>query len=279
MNSSPYKALMVDLDGTLLDREGKIHPRNREALRAADQAGVRVVVVTGRSKISTTPILDQLGLDSPAVVFNGAAVWCPREERMLEQRVLSNRSLERLLSYGRETDDLTLLMLEERKLCLTPRDEVEARSLRGLHNLEFVERDELVAEHCIRVTFLSQRPSCSATYAAEVEDFVDQPLYLTHFPLSMLSNHHESRMLAVDAHPPCRGKGEALRFVYEQWGIAAREVVAVGDAGNDLPMVKEAGLGVAMGNAVSELEEVADRVIGDNQGESLAELVEELFLS
>jgi hydroxymethylpyrimidine pyrophosphatase-like HAD family hydrolase len=85
-------------------------------------------------------------------------------------------------------------------------------------------------------------------------------------------------MLAVDAHPPCKGKGEALRIVQERWGISPQEVVAVGDACNDLPMVLAAGLGVAMQNSMPELLEQADRVIGDNEGAAIAGLIEELFL-
>jgi Cof subfamily protein (haloacid dehalogenase superfamily) len=278
MSAPAYRALLLDLDGTLLDRRGEIHPRNLETLRAAHEANVKVIVVTGRSKISTMPILERLGLENPAVIFNGAALWCPRESRLLEHRVLSNRTFERLLAYGRESDDLTLLMMEERKLCLAPRNATEERSLRGLHSLEFVSRDELTAESCIRVTFLSSRPADSAAYAAEVESFVDQPLYMTHFPLSWLSNHEQSAMLAVDAHPPCKGKGEALRIVQERWGISPQEVVAVGDACNDLPMVLAAGLGVAMQNSMPELLEQADRVIGDNEGAAIAGLIEELFL-
>ena len=59
---------------------------------------------------------------------------------------------------------------------------------------------------------------------------------------------------------------------------AARAVVAVGDADNDLPMLEAAGLGVAMGNATAAAKRVASRVIGSNDGDALGALVEELFL-
>ncbi len=277
MSPRPYQALLLDLDGTLLDREGKIHPRNKEAVLAAEARGVKVVLVTGRSKVSTVPILEELDLSTPAVIFNGAAVLCPVEGRLIEQRTLSNRTFERLLSYGKETDDFTIVMLEERKLCIAPRNPMEERAIQGLRSLEFVPREKLFAEYCMRVTFLGQRTADSLSYATEVERWVGHPMYLTHFPLSWLTAHRESQMLAVDAHPPCRGKGEALRFVQERWGILPEQVVAIGDATNDLPMILAAGLGVAMAGSMPELLAVADRVIGDHDGDSIADLVAELF--
>ena len=84
-------------------------------------------------------------------------------------------------------------------------------------------------------------------------------------------------MMAVDVHPPCRGKAEGLRWLEERYGIPPARVVAVGDATNDLPMIEEAGLGVVMSNGMPEAKERADRLIGDNNSDALAELIEELF--
>ena len=60
MSSSPrpYDAIVFDLDGTLLNRSSALHPHNVEAVRAAEEKGVRVMVATGRSRIATRPVLD-----------------------------------------------------------------------------------------------------------------------------------------------------------------------------------------------------------------------------
>lgn len=278
MHAERYDAILFDLDGTLLDRESRIHERNLAALHAARDRGVRVMVATGRSKMATMPILEELGLDSPAVVFNGAAVYCPVQECLLEERTLSNRTRERALDFGEEKDHLTIIMQGHRKLALEPRSELERRSLVGLHGLEFVPRGALRVDNTIRVTFLSTDYEHSEQYAREVEEYVGQPMYLTHFPLSMLPMHRASRMFAVDVHPPCRGKGEALRVLEETYGIPKERVVAVGDATNDLPMLESAGLGVAMENSMEEVVRKADRVIGHHDTDAIAKLVEELFL-
>ena len=279
MTERLFDALCLDLDGTLLSSQEVPHPKNLEALRALQQSGVQVMVVTGRSKIATLPVLDQLGLDSMAVVFNGAAVYCPKAGRLVEERTLSSRVLDRLLEFSESCGDMTLVMTADQKRGLQPRSEEEARSLDGLLGVEFVERSELRMDYTIRVTFISSRYSDSEALVQEVEDAVGLPIYTTHFPLCVLPRHKESRMHAVDVQPPCAGKAEALRVLREVYDIPSERVVAVGDATNDLPMIQAAGLGVAMGNSMPQLKAVADRVIGHHDGTAIADLVQELFPS
>lgn len=278
MPPRPYSALLVDLDGTLLTESGTIHPRTLSAIHAAESRGIRVMIATGRSTLSTRPVLEQLGTTTPALVFNGAGLWCPVKHRMLEERVLGTRTLQRALRYGAERDLLTVLMTSDAKLANTPRNQLETDALRGLHGLRIVPRAELTAEFVIRVTFYSQDHASSLALADDVRAFVDQPVYMTHFPLSWLPTHRASPASCLDLHPPCRGKAEGLRMLEERYGIPPEQVVAVGDATNDIPMFEGAGLAVAMQDGMPEAIAAADRVIGDNDSTALAELIEELFL-
>ena len=101
---------------------------------------------------------------------------------------------------------------------------------------------------------------------------------MTDFPLNWLVQHRDSPLMVADVQPPCRGKAEGLRYLLETHGIPPERIVAVGDAGNDVPMIEAAGLGVAMRNGIGEARAAADRVIGGNNSDAIAELVEELFL-
>ncbi|MFN0244241.1 MAG: HAD-IIB family hydrolase [Planctomycetota bacterium] len=275
-----YDGLVLDLDGTVLDDTSSVHPRTRAALDAARAAGVRVLVATGRSNLSAHPVLEELGLECPAVVFNGAALYCPQTRRMLEERVLGNRTLERALAFGREHDFPMVVMCADKKLATQPRDAHEAAAMAGMKALEYVaDVRELSAEYVIRVTYFAKNGGASDALASAVESWVELPVYVTHFPLSVLPNHRTSPMSVVDLHPPCRGKAEALRVMQELYGIPPQRVVAVGDATNDIPMFEAAGLSVAMGDGMREAREAAQRVIAGCNGTALAELVEELFLT
>jgi hypothetical protein len=275
--SAPYQALVLDLDGTLLTDEGMIRARTLAALRALDARGVRVMVATGRSELGVAPVLAELAMDTPAVVYNGAGLFCPNERRLLEERLLSDRVVARCFDYAQRSELMPVIQVAGAKFAPEPRDEREQQALRGLAGLRYVPFAELPREYVIRVTFFSDRHPDSDGLAREVELALAQPLHLTHFPLNALATHRESPLLVVDVQPPCRGKGEALRVLSERYGITAERVVAVGDADNDLPMLTAAGLSVAMRNSMPRVLGAAQRVIGHNNSDTIAELVEELF--
>ena len=233
------------------------------------------MVATGRSKMSALPVVSELGLSAPTVLFNGCAVWCGKDQRMLEERLLSNRTNERLHAWAAERSAQVIVMTADEKVALEPRSEAERKNFDGFINVQFVERDELLRENTIRLSFvINCGEQGSHAVAEEVLEAAGGPLYVTHFPLSILPRHSTNPYSAIDAHAPCRGKAEALRFLEETRGIEASRVIAVGDANNDVPMLQAAGLGVAMGNALADVQAEADLVIGMNGTEAIADLVE-----
>jgi hypothetical protein len=272
-----HDAILLDLDGTLVDDTGHVGPRTKNALHALSASGVHVMIATGRSELGTGIVVRELGLFEPAVVYNGAALWCPKSDRMLEERLLSGRTVRRALDFAARRELLAVVQLARIKYSIAPRDAIEREALAFMEGMHTVESGELPAENLIRITLFSREHAQSGDFASEVEAAVDQPLYMTHFPLSALPQHRSSPLHVVDIQPPCLGKGEALRILRETWSIPAERVVAVGDATNDLPMIEAAGLGVAMKRSMPEVLAAADLVIGDNNEEAIADLVQRLF--
>jgi Cof subfamily protein (haloacid dehalogenase superfamily) len=273
-----FDAILLDLDGTLVDDASRLRPAVRAALHAAHARGVVVMIATGRSELGTQAALAELGLPGPALVFNGAAVWCQDEQRLIEERVLSNATARRVLEHAARSSDLAISMRRGAKFCAPPRDALEAAAIAGMEGLCVVD-GSLPIEYAIRITLLSRRHADSAALAAETERAAAAPVYVTHFPLRHLADHRASPLQVVDVHAPCGGKGEGLRVLEERCGIPAERVVAVGDATNDIPMFERAGLAVAMANGMPAALEAADRVVGDNNSDAIAGLVDELFLS
>jgi hydroxymethylpyrimidine pyrophosphatase-like HAD family hydrolase len=236
-----------------------------------------VLIATGRSETATLPVIEELDLGLPAVVYNGGGLYCPVEGRLVEERTLSNRTVERAVAFGLAEGHMVVTMCAGKKYTTEPADSIARMALHDMTGLTFVSSDELVVPYAMRVTLFSDRHRGSEDLADEIEAAVASPVYLTHFPLNCLPHHRESALLVCDVHPPCRGKAEGLRVLAERWAIPPERVVAVGDAGNDVPMLTGAGLGVAMGNAYPEAVAAADRVIGTNDTDAIGVLVEELF--
>lgn len=273
-----YDAILLDLDGTLVDGSDRIHPRTLAALRAAQAADVRVMVATGRSELATIPVLKILASEMPAIVFNGAGLWCPVRERLIEERVLSPRTVDRAVAFGEKHGLLTVTMCAGAKYTLEPRTQTERMALKDMTGLVPSTPAEMRFRRALRVTLFSEGHASSEAFASAVEEWIDQPVYTTHFPLNVLAHHRDSALKVVDVHPPCRGKAEGLRVLEETYGIPAERVVAVGDASNDVPMLEEAGLAVAMEESMAEALAVADRVIGPCGSDTIGRLIEELFL-
>ncbi|MBI5432396.1 MAG: HAD family phosphatase [Planctomycetes bacterium] len=279
MIARAYDAILLDLDGTLVDEHDRIHPRTLAALREAHRRGVRVLVATGRSELATLPVLEQLAIPAPAIVFNGAGLWCQEKRRLIEERVLSKRTLDRAVDFGERHGLLTVSMCAGVTYTLEPRTEMERLALKDMTGLVPSSPEEMRFRRAIRVTLFSETYESSGAFASAVEAWIAQPIYATHFPLNVLAHHRASRLQVVDIHPPCRGKAEGLRVLEEHYGVPASRVVAVGDATNDIPMFEAAGLAVAMGDGMREAVEAADRVIGNVGTDAIGALVEELFLA
>jgi Cof subfamily protein (haloacid dehalogenase superfamily) len=272
-----YDAMCLDLDGTVVDPNGAVRESTRAAISALRDAGVRVMITTGRSVTATEAIIEELELYEPAVVFNGAGVWCPKERRLLEEQILAERVVDPVMDYADANGHLLCVMLAGTKYAPEPKDELEEATLKGLHGLEVVKRAELPREYVMRITVFSRVHESSEPFHEEVCDVLGAPAYLTHFPLSLLHAYRESPLQVVDVHPPCNGKAEALRWLSAEEGIPAERVVCVGDATNDLPMFEAAGLSVAMGDGMPEALAAADRVIGASDTDAISELIKELF--
>ncbi|RLA16426.1 MAG: hypothetical protein DRQ56_10585 [Gammaproteobacteria bacterium] len=273
----PFDAVLIDLDGTLLNEDSRVSTRNHEVLHALEAQGVVCMLATGRSLVSAKPVMESLELEAPVLVFNGAAIYCPVKKRLLEEQVLADRTRDRALQYAHDEDLMAVVVRADRKLSLKPRTPQEEYGLRHLFELEHGERDDLNLEYAIRVTLFSDRHEDSGVFCSEVEKALSAPVYMTHFPLAHLPAHRESTLQIVDVQPPCLGKAEAFRFLRQRYEIEPERVIAFGDATNDIPMFEVAGRSVAMGDGMPEALEVADVVIGDNDSDALAEYLEEVF--
>ena len=108
---SGYDALLLDLDGTVLDPAGEVRESTRRAVRALDDSGVRVMITTGRSATASEGVIAELGLEGTAVVFNGAGIWCPRERRLLEEHILAERVVDPVMDYAERAGHLVCVML------------------------------------------------------------------------------------------------------------------------------------------------------------------------
>jgi Cof subfamily protein (haloacid dehalogenase superfamily) len=271
--------LAIDLDGTLLDSEHRLPPENRAALHRAHEAGIRIVLCTGRSFTETRPILDLIGLDLDATVsVFGALVTDVRRLRTLHRTPIAadvalavTEWFQRLgypvlwLNDPEETgDDGFVLAGPNRHPAVDAWIERTPCVVRNVARLP----DDWAAP--LRISIIDESAELSRISNRLRLEFDGR---LTHNVL----HAPPYRLSLIEAFAPMVNKWYGIEKLCRSWSIDPRHTVAVGDDVNDIDMIRHAGLGVAMANARPAVLDAADRSTDTNDGRGVAKLIAELL--
>jgi Cof subfamily protein (haloacid dehalogenase superfamily) len=253
------KLLALDLDGTLLNSQGKIPDANRHAIRAAEKSGVLVTIATGRRFRDARPVGLELELNAPLVTHNGALLkFADSLETVAFSLIEKNTSLE-ILRVGKEFGGDALMSTDPvGKGTLfydrVPDDNIPLRKYlywsKLLHGDEAeesvvrVERleDELDAHRVIHISFSG---SCEPMLEMQrvLEDALGESVNI------LATIYPRMNFTLIDILPPDASKGAGLEKLAKINGLTAENVMAIGDNFNDLEMLEYAGTPVVMGNA------------------------------
>lgn len=260
----PHRLLALDLDGTTVNHLGELSPRVRDAVRALPDE-VEVVVATGRSIVSTTPVLALLGLERGyAICSNGALTLRldptePEGYVIIDEVTFDPRGV---LEKMRAALPDALIAVEEPGVGFKVSKHFPHGELMG--ESREVDWDELVSTPVTRVTL--RQPEISA------EQFMAM--------VERAGMHGMTYAVGwsawLDINPEGVSKGSALEQVRRRLGVEPEHTVACGDQRNDLEMLHWAAWGVAMGNAPDEVKTIADEVTGHVDDDGLASIVEAL---
>ena len=257
----------MDLDGTARSRRLGITPGVRDAIEGARARGVRVCVATGRMWRSAAPWLRTLGVDPPAILYNGGQVLdFATGHTLYERRLLPAAARTVLALIRRDPEVQPHLYLNDRVLVERPHPLTEAYTADDGLVAEIVPSfDPLLADDPHKLLVIGAPERIEALQAAvrsaalPVHAVRSEPVYL-------------------EILPPDVSKGEALRAMLDVLGLVPAETVAIGDNWNDLEMIEAAGLGVAMGHAPAEVRARADYVCGTADEEGVREVLERFVL-
>jgi len=263
----------LDIDGTLVDPQGKITPRTAATVKKVKDMGVKVVLATGRRFISCRDIIKDLEIELPVITHNGALVFSSCGEEVFSSRPLDPKWLPGIVSEMDEMAiDYYLHSMDHILLCREPLMEWGTKHLEANEGL--VERFDFPC--------FPERPFhrvMAVGTRGRIRGFLHKSRESNNGfcrSIHFRSEYHD--MDIIEFLHPGATKASGLKFVAESLDIEAEDVIAIGDETNDLEMVEWAGMGVAMGNGVPALKESADVVCGSNQEEGLADLLEEIFI-
>jgi Cof subfamily protein (haloacid dehalogenase superfamily) len=266
MEPVSIRLIATDLDGTLLRSDGSVSKRSVAALRAAEDAGIIVVVATGRPPRWVHPVAERLEHTGMAICANGAVLADLHSERIVETRPMTRASV------------------------LKVADGVRAGVPGVAFAVETVDRG-FGREPGYRTHFddLGQRPWIAAIEELAADDVIKllvrnetmNPDDLLHMGRALVGDMaeltHSSQNALLEISASGVTKATTLARVAERLGIGPDEVVVFGDMPNDLPMLAWAGAGYAMANAHPNVLASAEHFAPANDEDGVAQVIESLL--
>ncbi|MFN8019007.1 MAG: HAD family hydrolase [Acidimicrobiales bacterium] len=267
-----FRAIASDLDGTLLHTDKSVSPRTRDAIHAAEDAGVLVVIATGRPPRWIPPIIEALGERGLVVCANGASVYDATAHDLVERTDLDPDVVRSIIADVRAAFVAPLFAVEQGfqfavdEAIEQRQADLAAMTSWRLPGIRIGPIDDFLDQGTTKLIIRMPEPA-PAGIAAAVQEVVGDRAAVTHS-----TSEAFLELSAPDVH-----KAATVERLLVQHGIEPAEVVAFGDMPNDLELIEWAGWGVAVGNAHPRLQEAADEVTATNDDDGVAQVIERLL--
>lgn len=267
-----YKVLALDLDGTLTNSEKIITPRTKAALLAAAEKGVRIVLASGRPTVGIQPLAEQLGLAQCGgciLSYNGGKIIDCQTGHTLVQHAFPPHLIEPVCTFARYWN-VVALTYDKNGIVTEDASHRYVQEEARINNIPVRQVKDLPSEVQWPVNKLL---------------LVGDPVDMPHVEELMQQNFagqlsiYRSAPFFIESMPLGVEKSASLALLLRTMGLESKHLMACGDGWNDLPMIQNAGLGVAMANAVPQVRAAAKYVTADNDHDGVAEAVEKFILN
>jgi len=257
----PYRALVCDLDGTLLLQPPDLDPDLVAGCRRAVSRGLIFCVATGRMPPGAERYLAELDASGPGIFYNGALVRDHEGGRDLMTHTLPRGMLWQVHDVIAHAPVDPLFYRDDQLYCLAESFAVRRYAEEQRVPLEVVDAPgDFLRMGGFAKTLLIGHPATLPTVRAELAAVVGPAARLV-----------MTRTNYLEIVPSVASKGAAIRFLAGHLDVPLAETIGVGDQENDLEMIEAAGLGIAMSCAPEVVRQAAGRVVpSDEEGGLLA---------
>ena len=271
------KMIVIDIDGTLLSPEGSITARSLEAVQAARQAGIAITLATARRYSNTAPIANELGLNTPLILYDGAIIMQHPHKAILHNHLLS-------ANVGQQAVDV--LIRHNIQPVVHPFKETEEEIWTGPPAFDNAWVETYFASFRVQVhrmpfeTLCAGHPDPIRVVAFASEEVIHSLLpEITALECSWTitrRGNYGSAELAI-MNPAC-SKASGVIELARYLDIPLEQIMAIGDNNNDIEMLRTVGWGVAMGQASEAVKTAARAVTASNQEDGVAQAIQNYAL-
>lgn len=269
-----YRIVASDMDETFIGHDHQVAPGNYEAVRLMQEAGVKFVVATGRPYYSVQGTLASLGTkgspDDYTITFNGGYV-CVNDGTPLASHTLTERQAQDVFDYGMELGLHQHIYTLDHTYVVNMNPGEQAY-LKGRMEVEDIPTHHLadLGEPIYKILYQGD-----FGYLHDLSDklHAERPGYMAQFQTSFSAERY------FEFNPAGVTKGTGLKDVADYLGIPMGETIGVGDSVNDLPMLLDAGLGLAVSNVSAGIANVVPHILESSCDEAALMEVYERYIA
>jgi Cof subfamily protein (haloacid dehalogenase superfamily) len=275
---APVQLIAIDIDGTLLNSQFKIPAANITALRQAHDAGVEIVLVTGRRHAFAMPIAEALGFDIWLISSNGAVTKSMAGELFHQDLLPANTARKLVAHMDAYRANCVLTFDSEVRGALV----LEHADVLNVSISRWIEKNSPWIEFVVPIEKALTRDPIQAMFCGNISRMHEAEAHLKtasmDHEITVLKTEYVARDLCMfDVLNYGCSKGHAV----ERWagyrGLTKDQVMAIGDNYNDIEMLNFAGHPVVMGNASEAIKQLGFDVTLSNDEAGVAAAVEQVL--
>lgn len=260
----PFRAIALDLDGTLTNHDKVVTPRTRQALLLAESKGAIIILASGRPTYGIVPVAECLELEKRGgyiLSYNGGNIVNAKTGEKLFSQFLPDAVIPILYKYAKEKNHALLGYAGNEIITEMPDDQyVKEESRINKMNIRKVDNLLDALEPHPTKLLMTGDPTDMIKAEEELVEILGEKMDI-----------FRSAPFFLELVPKGIDKAQSLLRLLSKINLTPADLMAFGDGYNDLSMLKLAGVGVAMANAAPEVRANADYVTLSNEEDGVAE--------
>ena len=260
----PFRAIALDLDGTLTNHDKVVTPRTRQALLKAQEQGAIIILASGRPTYGIVPVAECLELEKRGgyiLSYNGGNIVNANTGEKLFSQFLPDAVIPILYKYAKEKNHALLGYAGNEIITEMPDDQyVKEESRINKMNIRKVDNLLDALEPHPTKLLMTGDPTDMIKAEEELVEILGEKMDI-----------FRSAPFFLELVPKGIDKAQSLLRLLSKINLTPADLMAFGDGYNDLSMLKLAGVGVAMANAAPEVRADADYVTLSNEEDGVAE--------
>ena len=283
-----YKLVAIDLDGTMLNQYGIVSQNTNEAIQKAQEAGMEVIIASGRPIDSIKTIAKEIKSEKYFISGNGAIIYDMAKNEIIYENTLKKQKALEIIKICEENSIYYNIYTEKEIVAKSLQCNVlyyhkenankEEKNKTHINIVENVydyiaNRDEKI----VKITICDKNQVIFKSIMRKLKELDEiEVLEVSHMSRKMIKQGTEEipiEYFYTEISAKNVDKWNAIEFLKEKMNIKTEEIIAIGDNVNDKKMLENAGLGVAMGQSDPTIKKVAKQITTSNTEDGVAKFL------